>query len=300
MSELLRGLVGQVTGQSEGAVRLALRPALAHQSNRLYDVWAGGLRLIAKEYLKADEFEDAPRREFGALELLAPLDIAPRPVFCQLSPTSALGPVVIYEWMDGEMWNRRRPTAANLFELATLWLQTHEVPVDGMWMSRWRPLPEILASFSACLQVYGDWVEFNFPRGNRIVELCLDLLDGCGAVAEELDDYDPSLCFCRSDPRFANVIARPDGRLGLVDWEDCGLRDPALDLADLLTGPNQEDLLLPDEWQAFLQPYLAARSVSDPHLARRTHLYAFLFPMFWLSLFLQQGAQLAESGQLVG
>jgi len=59
-------------------------------------------------------------------------------------------------------------------------------------------------------------------------------------------------CFCRSDARFANVIARPDGRVGLVDWEDSGLRDPARELADLLHHPNQEDLIDAEGWQPFL------------------------------------------------
>jgi thiamine kinase-like enzyme len=32
--------------------------------------------------------------------------------------------------------------------------------------------------------------------------------------------------FCRADPRFANVITRPDGRLAMVDWEDSGRAIP--------------------------------------------------------------------------
>jgi hypothetical protein len=36
------------------------------------------------------------------------------------------------------------------------------------------------------------------------------------------------VCFCRSDARFANVIARRDGRVGLVDWEDSACATPPL------------------------------------------------------------------------
>jgi thiamine kinase-like enzyme len=67
------------------------------------------------------------------------------------------------------------------------------------------------------------------------------------------------LVFCRSDPRCANVIARPDGRLGLGDWEDSGLRDPGREVADLLLHPNQEDLVAGPVWDAFLRPYQASR-----------------------------------------
>src|SRR5712691_10851101 len=96
---------------------------------------------------------------------------------------------------------------------------------------------------------------------------------------------DSPLCFCRSDPRFANVIARPDGRLGLVDWEDCGLRDTAREVADLLLHPNQEDLLGWREWQAFLQPYIDGRR-SDADFERRLQAYLAVFPIFWLGLLL--------------
>jgi hypothetical protein len=55
------------------------------------------------------------------------------------------------------------------------------------------------------------------------------------------------------------------------------LRDPARDVADLLTGPNQEDLLDLDEWRPFLQTYFAGRQTIDPALADRVHLYLALF-----------------------
>jgi hypothetical protein len=55
-------------------------PPLAHHSNRLIDAWSGGQHLIVKEFLKPDEFDGAPAREYRALQLLAPLDIAPQPV----------------------------------------------------------------------------------------------------------------------------------------------------------------------------------------------------------------------------
>src|SRR5438067_10962939 len=92
----------------------------------------------------------------------------------------------------------------------------------------------------------------------------------------------PPLCICRSDPRFANVIARPDGRIGLVDWEDSGLRDPAREVADLLLHPNQEDLLSDTEWSALLNPYTASRA-SDPMFATRLNAYLPPFAPLWLS-----------------
>jgi len=63
-----------------------------------------------------------------------------------------------------------------------------------------------------------------------IVRLSLEVLDRSLTDARDFVSTEAPLCFCRSDARFANVIARPDGRLGLVDWEDSGLRDRAVEV----------------------------------------------------------------------
>jgi hypothetical protein len=110
----------------------------------------------------------------------------------------------------------------------------------------------------------------------------------------------PRRCLCRSDARFANVIDRPDGRIGLVDWEDSSLRDPAHEILGLLTHPNQEDLLSQTAWQPFLEPYLAAQTPLDLTLPRRVELYAAIYPMFWLALFFKAGISRAHAGTLAG
>jgi aminoglycoside phosphotransferase (APT) family kinase protein len=296
----LSAFMARAMGLSPTAIWVSSRRPLDHQSNRLYDVWADGRHFILKEYLKPDEFREASAREFGALELLAPLEIAPQPVLRQPEPVPPLGPVVVYEFMDGEMWDRRRPTAADLAALADVWLRMHAVSQENLWMSRGyeRSFAEIGAHWHARLQAYCAWVDAEFPKGRGAADLCLAALENCRAVARELAGRSPLLCFCRGDARFANVIARPDGRLGLVDWEDSGLRDPARDVADLLTHANQEDLLPTDEWQAFLQPYLTVRGAIDPQLRHRLHLYLALFPVFWLVLLIDLGMRLANAGHL--
>jgi aminoglycoside phosphotransferase (APT) family kinase protein len=300
MHHHLRAFVAGAMGLSPTAVRVSPCRPLDHQSNRLYDVRADGRHLILKEYLKPDEFREAPVREFRALELLAPLDIAPRPVLLQPEPVSPLGPVVVYEFMDGEMWDRRRPTAAGLAALADIWLRMHAVSQESLWTSRGHEhsFAEIEAHWHARMQAYCAWVDADFREGRRAADYCCAALERCREAASELADHSPLLCFCRADSRFANVIQRPDGRLGLVDWEDSGLQDPVRDVADLLTHANQEDLLSADEWQAFLQPYLTVRGAIDPQLRHRLHLYLALFPVFWLVLLIDHGMRLANAGHL--
>jgi len=295
----LTTIAARATGLPASAIHLAPRPPLAHQANQLHDFWADGRHLILKEFLLSDEKHAAAEREYRALELLAPLDLAPQPVFFDAS----LGPVVIYEFMGGEMWDRRKPTAAALAQLADARLHMNAVEAGQLWLSRGydQTLEQISARMQAHLKAYADWVEAQFPGGRAAATACLGLLATRRGVVDELIAAEPELCFCKADPRFANVIQRPDGRLGLIDWEDSGLRDPARDLADVVTHPNQEDLLSPDDWQAFVQPYLAGHANREAGLARRAHLYQALFPIFWLTRITSYGQQLlASAGGLDG
>jgi thiamine kinase-like enzyme len=130
--------------------------------------------------------------------------------------------------------------------------------------------------------------------------LCQQALARHGDTIQALTDARPCLTFGRSDSRFANIIARPGGRLGLVDWEDSGLTDPALDIADLLVHANQEDLLSAGEWAAFLTPYLAIRRLADPELERRIDLYQATLTLMWLSILVALGLGKAQCGRLDG
>lgn len=298
MSSTLRAIVAQATRLLWADIHLTERPALDHQSNRLYDVHAGERHLILKEYRKPDEWDDAPRREFGALQLLAPLDIAPRPVFYKPAAPPR-GPLVAYEFMAGEMWDRRKPTSAQLAQLADVWLKMNALPTEDLWLSRnWElPLSQVEQRFRDTLNHYFQWAESEFRPARPAAELCLAALEQCRPLTVELDAANPPLCFCRADSRFANVIQRPTGRLGLIDWEDSGLRDPARDVADLLLAANEEDLLTPAEWRAFLDPYFATHTKRDPDLPRRVQLYVPLFCVFWLTLIIPVCLQRLRSGQ---
>lgn len=277
-------IVAHALSVSPDNVTITERPALEHQNNRLYDIRAGERHLILKEYLKPDEWEDAPRREYGALQLLAPLDIAPRPVFYE--PADApRSPLVAYAFMQGEMWDRCRPTSVQLAQLAEVWLKLNSLPTQGLWPSRGLgSLLEAETRIHGRFQTYAQWARAEFPSGQRAAEMCLRVLESRHSAIVQLEQAEPVLCFCRADPRFANVIQRPYGRLGLVDWEDSGLRDPACDLADIMTHPNQEDLLSPEAWQSFVQSYLSARIPLDSDLPQRMKLYQAIFPIYYASV----------------
>jgi aminoglycoside phosphotransferase (APT) family kinase protein len=302
MPEPLRHLVAEAIKVPPETVRITLRRPLEHQNNRLYDIWAGERHLIAKEYMRFREFPEGPLREYRSLQLAAPLDIAPQPVLFEPATHNGLGPIVVYAWMDGEMWDRRRPTG-QLGQLARLWLRMNAAPTENVWSSRdhHNTASHIAARTDTWLRAYAAWVEAAFPQGRRAVDLCFHLFEARRRIVVDLEQRKPVFCFCHPDHRFANVIQRPNGQLGLVDWEHSGWGDPARDLADLITHANQEDLLHWGEWQPFLEPYLAGRAYLDPELGDRMRLYLGLHPLFWLAFLLaKSGVPRAEAGSLAG
>jgi hypothetical protein len=173
-----------------------------------------GQQLIAKEYLRADR-PSAARHEYDALRRLEALHLAPKPLFFD----PRVGPVVVYRYMEGEMWDRRVPSAAELGALAELWLRFHCLGTDGFWLAtgQARSWGEIEARVRAPVQSYAVWADRTAPQFRHAAGLCLEALDRSLAAARRFIPSQTPLCFCRSDARFANVIARTDGRLGLVD-----------------------------------------------------------------------------------
>jgi thiamine kinase-like enzyme len=298
VSSIVLAVSAHATGLPSSELDLRLRRPLDAQSNNLYDLFTGDRHLIVKEFLKEDELLDAPAREHSALLRLAEHDIAPQPVLYDASR----GPIVIYEFMPGEMWDRRVPSAAKLADLAELWLHLHSLPTDGLWLSRGqeRPLVETGRELEHLLERYAAWVSTDYPPAQRAVSLFPEIIRQGRRAAADLAQCAPDLCFCRSDARFANVIDRPSGRLGLIDWEDAGLRDPARDLGTLLTHPNQEDLMDELAWQPFLGPYLAGSEPLDPTIRERMDLYLGIFPLFWLAILLNAGVSKAKAGALDG
>jgi thiamine kinase-like enzyme len=296
VSSVVIAAVEEATGQTFDSLSLRLRPPNTHQSNRLYDVWAGGRHLIAKDFVKEEEWAAAPRREFESLHLLAPLDIAPHPVFYD----PRVGPVVVYEFMEGRAWGRYRPSPAELEQLANLSARLHAMPTKGLWFGRSsdNTLASRMLWFAQTLEQYAEWATANFPEGLQAARLYNDLFVQRVELGERVMHTQVEHCFCRSDPRFANIIARVDGRLGMVDWEDAGLRDPALEVADLLLHVEQEDLLSRAEWQPFFDVYWEKSAQDAAEVMPRMEAYCGLLPLFWLTVLIREGMKQARQGTL--
>lgn len=280
----LRDLSARLTGNDIDEDAITLWQPIDQQSNRIYSIKFDNFHWIAKVFLKPAEFDDAPRREYAAMQLLSPLDIAPQPIhYAHQNETQ--NPIVIYEFMAGQMWDRYRPSRDELQQLAHIWNQMTRMPVENLWLSRGmdRTAQQVAEQFEYSFQEYARWAEVNFPQGKETASILQEIGKTYAPIVERVFAMEPVLCFSRADPRFANVIQRPDHRLGMIDWEDSGLRDVARDIADIMAHPNQEDLVSREDWQAFIEPILAERRQYDPEIDQRVHLYQAVFPLFWLS-----------------
>ncbi len=298
MQQIIRQTVQDLTGVPSTAIIIKERPRLSYQSSNLYDVKFGESHWIAKEFVKADEFTESPAREYNALKLLQPYDIAPVPIAFLPYPDYE-HPVVLYEFMEGEMWDRRKPSAQELTTLADSWLTTYQATRDGLWKSRLFADDSVLNNvqrYRVNFKFYQEWAETYFPEGLIHAKRADALFDEHADVIQALHDAPVTHLFSRSDPRFANIIARPDGRVGFVDWEDSGLRSPMRTIAGLLFHPNQEDLLTSQEWQAFLCPLMENYPIKTDDIRAILRGYQAIIPIAWMSFILAMGVRRAQSG----
>ncbi|MBV9578732.1 MAG: aminoglycoside phosphotransferase family protein [Chloroflexi bacterium] len=292
--------MAEALGVGPDALRIDNRPPLPHQTNHLYDIWIDTTHLIGKVFCDAERRRRRPaaEREYAALHVMWPRGCAPRPVAFQ----AGTDPLVIYEFAPGAMWDRRVPTRAQLERLADVWLRLAAVPPAQLWPAPGESTPwtDIESRMIGRLEKYVTWLRHAPDRQRtELAELSLEAARHILASLRPLGDASYVPAFCHWDPRFANIIEAPSGALALVDWEDSGVRDPANDVACLLSHPNQEDLLSPSAWSAFLEPYLESRSTHDPTLRARIEHWCGGFAIFWLGLLLDDGISRSTSGNLV-
>ena len=261
-------------------------------------MWLGSTHLIAKVFCHPDPRRRliSAEREHNALQLLHASALAPCPRGLRRGPQ----PVVMYDYVPGSMWDRQPPTPFQLYQLAGAWLRLASVPTAGLWLAQgqeqsWSAIESLLRSR---VQAYADWVVSADPQRAETATLCLHATDRMFSAIKPLADLPVVRQLGHWDPRFANVIQRPDGHITLVDWEVSGLLDPAREIACLLTHPNQEDLVTPEQWSAFLRPYLAARSQIDPMLSLRMELWCGGFSIFRLGHLLVDGVARYRTGRL--
>jgi hypothetical protein len=173
-SPAVREAIARATGFDTRSLTVRRRPPMPHQANRLYDVWAAEQHLIAKEYL-SDVERNAPSNEYRSLHLVQRLEIAPRPVFFDPS----VGPVVLYQFMDGDMWDRRVPSALELEALADLWVDLQAIPIEGLWVAlgQAQNSPTLVARLRAPIERYVGWAASRDAARREAADVAVAVLE---------------------------------------------------------------------------------------------------------------------------
>ena len=89
--------------------------------------------------------------------------------------------------------------------------------------------------------------------------------------------HPPRLQFCRGDPNLTNYLF-DEADLRLVDFEDCGMNDPAFELADMAEHPNSRGL--PESAWKLLEDAVELTSDDRDRFCRGRCLAA----IFWLTI----------------
>lgn len=232
---------------------------------------------MRKHYVSWDAGE--PDREWAGLAVLskhAP-GLAPQPLRRE---TCAGAPAVVMTRLSGEALGDAPLSAAQLRGLATALKRLHAVPVQAVLAAGLDERTHGPSTFRAWVREWAaEDVDLGGCRDPSLVHDAL-LVARCwlGSPTSAPDQVvDPVLAI--ADGNLANVLW--DGQVcRLVDFEDCGLSDPAYELADLVEHASSRLTGLLD-----IDALMGYFDLTSEQRARWTA-YCGLFAAFWLVMLL--------------
>ena len=213
-----RGSVGKTAGVSDDTAR----------DGTFDDGWDSVARVVEGRWVdrtpRRPDRADALRRETRLLPWLGPQLSAPvpRPVVRSEDPL-----VVRHELIAGDPWDGRGVEVAR--EVAGFVRSLHRVSATD---ARRLGIPELPA----------DWSD---ELGDVVLPLVEeDLRSRAGQLLSRAAAY-PRSSLVHADLGPAHVLVRAGRLAGVIDWSDCCLGDPAIDLAWLLhgTAPATADMV---------------------------------------------------------
>ena len=243
-------------------------------NNLIYRATSGDMD-VAVKFMLRDERGRA-EREFLALTALQQLELrlAPTPVWLEQELYNY--PVVVQEWLGGQVMTAPPQTDATWERLVQLYAAVHKI-TPAM-----TPLPIRSGVFAAASPAEAKRLalrqahlipEHAWPDGLR------DVLGALAGVPAP--DAKSERVLCHIDGNVSNFISC-SGELYAVDWEGSGWSDPAFELANLMTHPAY--LGVPrSRWEWVIRTY--ARLSRNDAVAERTRVYYPFLVAFWVARF---------------
>jgi aminoglycoside phosphotransferase (APT) family kinase protein/NDP-sugar pyrophosphorylase family protein len=229
--------------------------------NNVYHIFDGARNWVIKRRLDCNAHPLL--REFHVMRLLEGNGIAPRPYVVDLRPELELAPAIIMEYLPGKRFALGQIDADIAYRIGRTCAKVHAFPTNIIL----RDLPELAEAAYPDLRSYASDVMYQYHvyldnrrksglDGDNLGRQLQQLLTFTSEFAERENENwngSPPRVLCQGDLREFNMVLRDDtsdpnhGEVALLDWERCGIDDPAYDLAWFLTlahlSPQAEDEL---------------------------------------------------------
>ena len=219
--------------------------------NNVYHLSDGGRQVVLKRRLDCNAHPLV--REYHVMRALREQGIAPNPHALDLRPEIRVAPCIIMDYVPGTRVPVGGITPEIARAIARTCLVVHGTPIECLL----RDLPELAEQAYTDLRSYvtdlvfqfGAWLEqrqqaeLDDALGAHVGGLVHWLLERAEHDNEHWMGYVPR-ALCQGDLREFNMVARGDSVV-LLDWERCGIDDPAYDvgwflaLADLSAEAEQ-------------------------------------------------------------
>ncbi len=213
------------------------------------------------------------RREYMALRALhaAGLDLAPRP--SHFDDTSFAHPVVVMDWLEGEVSAEAPKSDADWTHLVAHYATIHTVTPELVSL----PLNSAVINFDSLVSARQSIAQqlAAVPNGfwpGALRRLLARLED----AVLPFSPRPPRRALCRVDANLLNFVRRP-GQWMSVDWENSGWGDPAFEIVDMMTHPTFLDVSA-ERWEWVARRY--GELSGDASAVARIHIY-YPFMLVW-------------------
>jgi len=234
-----------------------------------------GRKFVVRVNIDKSEWHKTTR-EYNSLKAVESLGIAPKVFHLESSARVAGGPFTVIEYVDGSSLDRiKRKNAKIVKQLARAIARLHNTDLSGIAKKITRVPPSralILKSIRREINYIKRKTGIYFGWSVEFQKMFLDSfrrLQGLKPVPRRV------CVLAHGDIAPQNVIFS-NGKLMLIDWEDLGLMDPALEIAIMIDSFDLDA----HHSKLFLDEYEILR--KDPQLRRRI---SFFWPLHLFETF---------------
>lgn len=271
LSTLINHLASGISSQPHRFHGWLVTPVKGRANNLIYRATAANADVAVKFTLR--DARNRAEREYLSLRALQELGLRLAPAPVRLEGERYPHPVVVQEWLAGEVLTAPPQTDAAWEHLLRLYAQVHSVTPE---MTRG---PIKAAVFGATSPAEAKQLVFKqadlIPQPVRPTEL-KGLLKTLASTPTL--DVEAEHALCHVDTNVGNFIVR-SGELYAVDWEGSGWSDPAFEMANLMTHPAYLSVSR-SRWDWIVSTY-AKLSRADA-IAERIGAYYPLLVVFWV------------------